>query len=78
MGVDKFNTIGVITMLKTIYISIVTTLTIGALLWALVDYFALPVVAFNQHGECAYIETDGVRDYSCDMMHKKYIMERVK
>ena len=65
-------------MIKTIYISIVTTLTIGALLWALVDYFTLPVVAFNQAGECAYIETDGVRDYSCDMMPKKYIMERVK
>ena len=65
-------------MIKTIYISIVTTLTISALLWALVDYFTLPVVAFNQAGDCAYIETDGVRDYTCGNMPSKYIMERVK
>ena len=65
-------------MIKTIYISIITTLAIGSLLWALVDYFTLPVVAFNQAGECAYIETYGARDYTCDMMPNKYIIERVK
>jgi len=65
-------------MIKTIYISIITTLAIGSLLWALVDYFTLPVVAFNQAGECAYIVTDGVTDYSCDMIPNKYIMERVQ
>ena len=61
-------------MIKTIYISIITTLAIGSLLWALVDYFTLPVVAFNQACECAYIVTDGVTDYSCDMIPNKYIM----
>jgi len=65
-------------MLKTIYISIVTTLAIGALLWALVDYFTLPVVGINSEGKCAYIETHGVRNYNCDMMPSKYIMENVK
>ena len=65
-------------MIKTIYISIITTLAIGSLLWALVDYFTLPVVAFNQAGECAYIVTDGVKDYTCGTMPTKYIMERVQ
>ena len=65
-------------MLKTIYISIVTTLAIGSLLWSLVDYFTLPVVAFNQAGECAYIETEGVRDYTCEIIPNKYIKENVK
>jgi len=65
-------------MIKKIYISIITALAIGALLWSLVEYFTLPVVAFNQAGECAYIETEGVRDYSCDTMPSKYIMERVR
>ena len=65
-------------MPKTIYISIVTTLAIGALLWALVDYFTLPVVGINSEGKCAYIETEGVRDYSCGNMPSKYIMERVQ
>ena len=65
-------------MLKTIYISIVTTLAIGALLWALVDYFTLPVVGINSEGKCAYIETQGVKDYNCDMIPNKYIMERVQ
>jgi len=65
-------------MLKTIYISIVTTLAIGSLLWALVDYFTLPVVAFNQAGECAYIETDGVIDYTCGNIPNKYISEHVQ
>lgn len=65
-------------MIKKIYISIITTLAIGAILWALVDYFTLPVVAFNQAGECAYIETEGVRDYTCGNIPNKYIMERVR
>jgi len=65
-------------MIKKIYISIITTLAIGAILWALVDYFTLPVVAFNQAGECAYIETEGVRDYTCGNMPSKYIKEQVK
>jgi hypothetical protein len=65
-------------MLKTIYTSIVTTLAIGALLWSLVDYFTLPVVGINSEGKCAYIETYGVKDYTCGTMPTKYIMERVQ
>ena len=64
-------------MLKTIYISIITTLAIGALLWALVDYFTLPIVAFNQHGQCVYIDTEQGRK-ACDIIPNKYIMERVQ
>jgi hypothetical protein len=65
-------------MIKKLYISIVTTLAIGALLWALVDYFTLPVVGINSEGKCAYIETQGVRDYNCDMLPSKYIKENVQ
>ena len=64
-------------MLKTIYISVITTLAIGAILWALVDYFTLPVVAFNQDGECVYIDTEHGRQ-ACDIIPNKYIMEQVK
>ena len=64
-------------MLKTIYISIITTLAIGALLWALVDYFTLPVVAFNQHGQCVYIDNEHGRQ-NCDIIPNKYIKEQVK
>ena len=64
-------------MLKTIYISIVTTLTIGALLWALVDYFTLPVVAFNQAGECVYIDTAQGRQ-NCDIIPMRHTYEFVK
>ena len=64
-------------MLKTIYISIITTLVIGALLWALMDYFTLPVVAFNQAGQCVYIDTEQGRQ-NCDIIPNKYIQENVK
>ena len=64
-------------MLKAIYISIITTIAIGALLWALVDYFTLPVVAFNQHGECVYIDTEQ-GSQACDIIPNKYIKEQVQ
>jgi hypothetical protein len=64
-------------MLKTLYISIIASVTIGALLWALVDYFTLPVVAFNQHGQCVYIDTEQGRK-ACDIIPNKYIKEQVK
>ena len=64
-------------MLKTMYISIIASVTIGALLWALVDYFTLPVVAFNQHGQCVYIDTEQGRQ-ACDIIPNKYIKEQVK
>jgi len=63
-------------MLKKVYTAIIT-LAIGALLWALVDYFTLPVVAFNQHGQCVYIDTEQGRQ-ACDIIPNKYIKEQVK
>ena len=64
-------------MLRTIYISIITSLIIGALLWALMDYFTLPIVAFNQDGECVYIDTEQGRQ-ACDIIPNKYIKEQVQ
>lgn len=64
-------------MLKTIYISIIASLAIGALLWTLLDYFTLPIVAFNQSGQCVYIDTEQGRK-ACDIIPNKYIMEQVK
>ena len=64
-------------MLKKVYASIIASVTIGALLWALVDYFTLPVVAFNQAGECVYIDTEQGRQ-ACDIIPNKYIKEQVQ
>ena len=64
-------------MLKTIYTAIITSLAIGALLWALMDYFTLPVVAFNQAGQCVYIDTAQGRQ-NCDIIPNKYIQENVQ
>ena len=64
-------------MLKKVYASIIASVTIGALLWALVDYFTLPIVAFNQHGECVYIDTEQGRQ-ACDIIPNKYIKEQVQ
>ena len=64
-------------MLKKVYTAIITSLVIGALLWALMDYFTLPVVAFNQHGQCVYIDTEHGRK-ACDIIPNKYIKEQVK
>ena len=52
-------------------------LAIGAILWALADYFTLPVVSFNQHGQCVYIDTEHGRK-ACDIIPNKYIKEQVK
>ena len=64
-------------MLKKVYTAIITSLAIGALLWALVDYFTLPIVAFNQAGQCVYIDTEHGRK-ACDIIPNKYIKEQVK
>ena len=61
-----------------LYLVTVTGVLIYALYSSLTGYLDLPIVGINQAGECAYIETYGVRDYTCDMMPNKYIMERVK
>jgi hypothetical protein len=52
-------------------------LAIGAILWALMDYFTLPVVAFNQAGQCVYIDTEHGRQ-NCDIIPVKHIQERVQ
>jgi|GEM_PF-3578299 len=52
-------------------------IAIGALLWALMDYFTLPVVAFNQAGECVYIDTEQGRQ-ACDVIPSKYIKQHIR
>jgi hypothetical protein len=59
------------------YAVIITSLAVGALLWALLDYFTLPVVAFNQAGQCVYIDTKQGRQ-NCDTIPDKYIKEQVR
>ena len=51
---------------------------IYALYSSLSGYLDLPIVGVNQAGKCAYIETYGVKDYTCGTMPTKYIMERVQ
>lgn len=63
--------------MKYLYLATVTGVMIYALYSSLTGYLDLPIVGINQAGECAYIETQGVRDYNCDMIPNKYIMERV-
>jgi len=64
--------------MKYLYLTTITGVMIYALYSSLTAYLDLPIVGINQAGECAYIETEGVRDYSCDTMPSKYIMERVR
>jgi len=61
-----------------LYLTAITGVMIYALYSSLTGYLDLPIVGINQAGECAYIETHGVRNYNCDMMPSKYIMENVK
>lgn len=53
------------------------SIAIGAILWALVDYFTLPIVAFNQAGDCVYIDTAQGRQ-NCDIIPGKYIKEQIR
>ena len=64
--------------MKYLYLTTITGVVLYVLYSSLAAYLDLPVVGINQEGECAYIETEGVRDYSCDTMPSKYIMERVR
>jgi len=61
-----------------LYLTAITGVMIYALYTSLTGYFNLPIVGINQEGECAYIETDGVRDYACGNIPKKYIVEHVQ
>ena len=64
--------------MKYLYLVTITGVMLYALYSSLIGYIDLPIVGVNQAGECAYIETQGVRDYTCDMIPNKYIMEHVK
>ena len=64
--------------MRYLYLTTITGVVLYALYSSLSGYIELPIVGINQAGECAYIETYGVRDYTCDIMPNKYIMERVK
>ena len=61
-----------------LYLATITGVMIYALHTSLSGYLDLPIVGINQAGKCAYIETHGVRDYTCDIIPNKYIMERVQ
>ena len=64
--------------MRYLYLTTITGVVLYALYSSLVGYIELPIVGVNQAGECAYIETYGVRDYTCDMIPNKYIMEYVQ
>ena len=64
--------------MRYLYLTTITGIVLYALYSSLVGYIELPIVGVNQAGECAYIETHGVKDYTCDMIPNKYIMEHVK
>ncbi len=61
-----------------LYLATITGVMIYALYSSLTAYFDLPVVGINSDGKCAYIETGGVRDYTCGNMPNKYISEYVQ
>ena len=64
--------------MKYLYLTTIAGVMVYALYSSLAGYLDLPIVGINSEGECAYIETYGVRDYTCDMIPNKYIMERVQ
>lgn len=64
--------------MRYLYLTTITGVVLYALYSSLSGYIELPIVGINQAGECAYIETYGVRDYTCDIIPNKYIMEHVK
>ena len=57
---------------------VVAGVVIYALFASLTAYLDLPIVGINQGGKCAYIETHGTRDYTCDIIPNKYITEHVQ
>ena len=61
-----------------LYLATVTGVMIYALYSSLTGYLDLPIVGINQAGECAYIETQGVRDYTCDIIPMRHTYEFVK
>jgi len=64
--------------MKYLYLTTITGVVLYALYSSLANYLDLPIVGINQEGVCAYIETQGVRDYTCEIIPNKYIKENVK
>jgi len=60
-----------------VYKTAALLITIGVLLWALMDYFTLPIVAFNQSGQCVYIDTEQGRQ-DCNTIPDKYIKQHIR
>ena len=65
-------------MIKKLYTILVSVIILGAIAASLKSYFSLPIVGINSDGKCAYIETEGVRDYTCGNMPNKYLSEYVQ
>jgi len=42
-----------------------------------IHHITLPIVAFNQSGDCVYIDTEQGRQ-TCEVIPEKYIIERVR
>ena len=64
--------------MKYLYLTTIAGVMVYALYSSLAGYLDLPIVGINSEGECAYIETHGVKDYTCGTMPTKYIMEYVQ
>lgn len=41
------------------------------------NYLSLPIVAFNQSGQCVYVEREGKRQFPCSCIPDKYIRDSV-
>ena len=64
--------------MRKLYLTTITGVVLYVLYSSLATYLDLPIVGINQAGECAYIETHGTRDYTCEIIPNKYIKENVK
>lgn len=65
-------------MIKRLYTVLICVIILGAITASLKSYFSLPIVGINSDGKCAYIEREGVRDYTCGNIPNKYISEYVQ
>jgi len=64
--------------MKTLFVLLTASLAlVGLLASSIYNYLALPIVAIDSAGRCAYIENEG-RRINCESMPKKYIKIYVK
>jgi len=52
-------------------------ISITIIMAVFIHHITLPIVAFNQSGDCVYIDTEQGRQ-TCDIIPNKYIIERVQ